>query len=318
MDLQTVINFVSSSPTPPTPPTPGGGGEGELVNAAQTGDAMFFIVAMLLCVAAASFVMLRMWKAKKAHAYVGAHVSASRTSAAGKVAKSPIALAIIGAVFAILLSTTMVSMASNNAIAQNNDRATSNGPVVPSKGEINAVVDEETGTVSIEEFSVTNTDADFFKFNAVSATKEDGIDDGGCNWTVYLSNEPEISDDDLIYNGPADGVSKSLEHARYIEGNGTAYVRMETDMTADVAKSLIGKKVLSLNLAYEDQDTINTAFVAGENGSVSYDGTVAVVPGAGKYFVNNEDNTILSVYDGCHWQDVVAYADTANNYVFQA
>lgn len=58
MDLTTVINFVSSTPTPPTPPTPGG--EGELVNAAQTGDALFFIIAMLVCVAAASFVALKM------------------------------------------------------------------------------------------------------------------------------------------------------------------------------------------------------------------------------------------------------------------
>lgn len=314
MDLQTVINFVSSTPTPPTP---GGGGEGELVNAAQTGDALFFIVAMLLCVAAASFVMLRMWKAKKANAYVGAHVAGSSVSAGKGASKSPIALAIIGAIFAILLATTMVSTNSNSALAQNNDRTTNAGPIVPSKGEINAVVDEEVGTVSIEEFTVTNTDTDFFKFNAVSATKEDGIDDGDCNWTVYLSNEPNISEDDIIYNGQASGIAQALAHDRYIEGNGIAYVRMETDMEADVAKSLIGKKVLSLNLAYEDQDTVNTAFVAGENGEISFDGVTPVVPDAAKYFVNNEDNTILSVYDGCHWQDVVALPDTANNYVFQ-
>lgn len=55
MNLETVINFVSSTPTPT--PTPGGDPTGGL---AQTGDFMFIAIAMLLCVAAASAVAIRM------------------------------------------------------------------------------------------------------------------------------------------------------------------------------------------------------------------------------------------------------------------
>ena len=56
MDLTTVINFVSNTPVPPGP-TPGGDPTGAL---AQTGDFMFLVLAMLLCVFAASAVAFRM------------------------------------------------------------------------------------------------------------------------------------------------------------------------------------------------------------------------------------------------------------------
>ncbi len=146
----------------------------------------------------------------------------------------------------------MVSANSSNALAQNSN-STQNGVITPSKDAINAVVNEATGTVSIEEFYVTNNDAEFFKFNQVTATKDEGIDDGDCNWTVYLSNDQNIGDEDIIYKGQASGTGQSLQADRYIEGNGVAYVRIETDMTAEIAKSLIGKKVLVLNLSYDNR-----------------------------------------------------------------
>ena len=127
MDLQTIMHFgFGGGPTP----TPGGGGE--LVNgSAQTGDIMLFVVAMLLCVAAASVIMLRMFKAKKSLEGIGSHVKVSSK-------KYAIALAVVGAIFALIMSFGMVSANSNSALARNNDATPTNAGPLNVDGEINA------------------------------------------------------------------------------------------------------------------------------------------------------------------------------------
>lgn len=164
-NLQTVINFVSSSPSP----TPGGGGTGGTV---QTGDMLFIVVAMLLCVVAASFLLIRLRNAKMATAKVGKHASSSSMDNTfnGKI---KVLLALVFGVFAIAAALGMTSINSNSALAQNSEaQVNANEPLSIDKPELTAWVDEATGQVTIDNFTVTNNENDFFKFNTVTAAKK--------------------------------------------------------------------------------------------------------------------------------------------------
>lgn len=177
MDFSTVINFLSTEPpVPPIPPTPGGGTE--VINA-QTGDAIAIVIAILLAAITMAFAAFKLVRRKRACASIGeqAKLTNSNFDFGGKTSTI---IAIVLSVLSAVLIVGVVAAQTTKALAQNT--TTKNGPLsAPEK--VDAVVDSDTGKVTIEEFVVTNTDAEtpFYKFNTVTATLEDGIDDGGCN-----------------------------------------------------------------------------------------------------------------------------------------
>lgn len=174
MDFSTVINFLSSEQ--PVPPTPGGGAE--TLNA-QTGDAFAIIIAILFAAFAMSLVAFKLIQQKR----VCASVSSKVKHASGKLdfgGKTSTIIAVALAAISVVLIVGAISAQTTKALAEST--TTQNGPLsAPEK--VDAVVDSDTGQVTIDDFVVSNTDAEtpFYKFNTVTATLEDGIDDGDCN-----------------------------------------------------------------------------------------------------------------------------------------
>lgn len=72
-------------------------------------------------------------------------------------------------------------------------------------------------------------------------------------------------------------------------------------MDADIAKSLIGKEVLSLKLAYDDQPTVVAQFLNGDGGTINHDNNaaaIAVVPGVATYSILGDNSEIVEINDG--------------------
>lgn len=174
MDFSTVINFLSSEQ--PVPPTPGGGAE--TLNA-QTGDAFAIIIAILFAAFAMSLVAFKLIQQKRVCASVtGKAKHASGMFAFGGKAKTIIASVL--AVISVALIAGTITVQTTNALAEST--VNQGGPLsAPEK--VDAVVDSDTGLVTIDDFVVSNTDTEtpFYKFNTVTATLEEGIDVGGCN-----------------------------------------------------------------------------------------------------------------------------------------
>lgn len=69
--------------------------------------------------------------------------------------------------------------------------------------------------------------------------------------------------------------------------------------------------MLNLKFGYDKESNVKPASINlnTENGHIEGEAQRPVVGDVAKLFVNNEDNTKLSIFDGCHWYDYSAVAD---------
>ena len=208
--LKTAIEFVSN----------GAGGQGT----AQTGDPLLIIcvIAMFLCIAGLAFALIQRQRTY-AYNYVGHHsIQAESTNNRWSI---------MTIVFAVLVALSMIgaigSITANRAIAD--DSANKN---VPEK--IKAVVDDNTGAVTIEDGYIQNIGTDRLILKSVKVTKSES--DGDCNYTLTLDGKE-------IFNDKAD-VTKTLDSPFAIESK--LAVKISTDMNPEIAKSFIGKSPLTI------------------------------------------------------------------------
>lgn len=316
--LNTVINFVSDSPVPPGP-TPGGDPSGGL---AQTGDMWLIVVGMLICVIAVSFAILKMRKLKLITANAGMKSIRPSRNEKFSGSKFPLIILATSAIFILLFSLMIASFNTNSAIAQNNDQVNeANGPLVIDKSQLTAWVNEETGQVTIDTFTVTNTLDEFYKFNTVTATKKAEYEN--VKWKIYLSNDTSFDESDVIYDGQANANDPII--TRYIGSGRFAYVKIVTDMDKNTAVSLINQEVLSIDLSYIDTPVNKNlvTFTTDKNGTINpnsngvytiADKTATPVK-YGTYYIDVSTGK-LTINDGTESFDFEPIGDASKYYEF--
>lgn len=126
-----------------------------------------------------------------------------------------------------------------------------------------------------------------------------------------MSNSEDIAESDIVYSGKATGRAQPLDNQRYIESNGVTHIRIETNIDPEIAKTFHNTEVLNLRFDYIEEANVEQANfnLYTDNGHIEGEAQRPVVGDVAKLFVNNEDNTKLSIFDGCHWYDYSAVAD---------
>lgn len=130
---------------------------------------------------------------------------------------------------------------------------------------INAYINQDTGSVSFDLLPITNISDNDIIYDTISVIKPEGIDDGGCTWTISVL-------DKCLYSGQATGIPSLLVDKFSIETGKTLNIKINTTMNPATAISLIGKSVLCLsfdiNDGYKiswDEDTSNVLSVKDKN-----------------------------------------------------
>ena len=223
--IQTVVNFVGN-----------GGGTPEFVNS-QTGDAISivaFVVAVLCAVCAFAFAR---------YAVPANHSKSSFSTVFSNAKLNKILAIVLGAVAAVSLVAGIV-VNSSRAHAQSNDAIASASPT------INAIVDESTGAVSFENGYIKSEIAEDIMYEGVELSYCEGITGlENYKWQISLDGEE-------VYNDVA-GIPVSDVESKLVADPSSSIAVTVDPLPADVAKSLIGMKVLTLNyfVYTQGQDT---------------------------------------------------------------
>lgn len=219
--IKTVIEFVSSGGS--NPPT---NVQEVAQTVAQTGDTLSIIAIVLLCcllcLGAIAFLFREKLKFKLNNSNIQTAV----------LTKNKIAVFSIVAV--ILLALLMCFGISASAFAAN-----SNTDSLVGKDKVQAVVNEETGEITIEDGFLKNISAAAVTCESISTELASGISDGGCNWQIFI-------DGNEAYNSTA-GQETTFTTPLEIAAGASKTVGLKTNMTIDVAKQLIGKNVLTIS-----------------------------------------------------------------------
>lgn len=117
-----------------------------------------------------------------------------------------------------------------------------------------------------------------------------------------MSNSEDIAESDIVYSGKATGSAQALENPRYIESNGVTHIRIETNIDPDIAKTFHNTKVLNLKFDYLVETNVEQANLDLdiESGYIEGEAQRPVVGAVAKLYVDSQDNTKLSIFDGCH------------------
>lgn len=162
-------------------------------------------------------------------------------------------------IFAVAISILALCMAvfsitgARYAFAANQD-------ATQASTKVQAIVDELTGTVTIENATVTNDTTEAIVMKSIAFNLKDGIDDGKCNWDVAF-------DGVNVYSGLA-GKTVELGNKIGVEPGQSLLVGFKTDVTPKVAKSLIGKEVAVISYGTAPAPTQSvTGKVVDKNGN---------------------------------------------------
>ena len=216
---------------------------------------MGIIIAVLLAVAVVGFIGVLVYSKKMAYA--------GNSGSTKNKTNSKILLA-LGLVIAFLLGSGAICMTHSQSIAQDNASDEISAPA-----KIQAVVDDTTGAITFDKSFLNNGTANDAKIYAVAVNLAEGVDDGGCTWTVQgfggkTLYENKAGIDPVVFETPYDLASGANEPITIVTQN----------MDPDVAKELCDKSVLNLYFGYSIEEppvppvtTYTVSFDASEGGS---------------------------------------------------
>lgn len=222
---ETLVKFISSGSGPEPTPVPVPGPESVLT---QTLDPFGILISVLLIVYAVASVSLLYVNRAYSHSSITGSSAKSRSFkkfAIGTVVSSVIVT------FLLVVAFSSISLAKPASLESNSDIV-----ITPS---VNAVVNEETGDITIESSSIYNNTTSDYEITEISTTLSEGIEDPDSKWTLTIGQTD-------VYSGVA-GNTKAIDPSIIIAGATDVTVSYALNMDVEFAKTLIDKDVLTVS-----------------------------------------------------------------------
>ena len=220
-----IIDFVLKEHIDPVVPT-----DVEVVNSsAQTGDSIFFVIALVLLFAAGILAYLNYKK------FFSWNPSVEGAKHALVIEPSSLKTVYIAAATIFACAICVMCLGFSQKAIADQTKAPNDEPQ-----HVKAYVDENTGEVTFDTSKLTNTSGAMIHLDNLTVSKNEGIDDGNCTWTF-------IYQDNVLYDDQADGKKHAVVKPIDIAAGASCDIELGSTIDSDIAISLIGKSVLTVS-----------------------------------------------------------------------
>ena len=219
-----IIDFVLKEHIDPVVPT-----DVEVVNSsAQTGDSIFFVIALLLLFAAGILAYLNYKK------FFSWNPSVEGAKHALVIEPSSLKTVYIAAATIFACAICVMCLGFSQKAIADQTKVPNDEPQ-----HVKAYVDENTGEVTFDTSKLINTSGAMIHLDNLIVSKNEGIEDGNCTWTFTYQ-------DNVLYNDEADGKKHAVKKPIDIAAGASCDIELGSTIDSDIAISLIGKSVLTV------------------------------------------------------------------------